>query len=41
MEKYKLKESKSLGEKLREIENIWIKNSFKISKLEIDKVINN
>ena len=41
MEKYKLKESKSLGEKLREMENIWIKNSFKISKLEIDKVINN
>ena len=41
MEKYNLKESKYLGEKLKEIESIWIDNSFKISKVEIDKVINN
>jgi len=39
MEKYKIKESKHLGEKLKEIENIWINNSFKISKEEIDKVV--
>ena len=41
MEKYNLKESKYLGEKLKEIESIWIDNSFKISKVEIDQVINN
>ena len=41
MEKYNLKESKYLGEKLKEIESIWIDNSFKISKVEIDNLINN
>jgi len=41
MEKYNLKESKMLGQKLKEIENIWINNSFKISDSEVEKIINN
>ena len=41
IEDYNLKEGKELGQKLKQIENIWIKNSFKISNKEIDKIINN
>ena len=41
IEDYNLKEGKELGQKLRQIENIWIKNSFKISNKEIEKIINN
>ena len=41
MEKYNLKESKMLGQKLKEIENIWVNNSFKISDSEIEKIVNN
>ena len=37
MEKYKMKESKELGEKLKYLENLWVENSFKISKKEVDK----
>jgi len=41
MEKYNLKESKMLGQKLKEIENIWINNNFKLSDNEIEKIVNN
>ena len=37
MEKYNLKENKNLGLKLKEMENIWVNNSFKISEKEIEK----
>ena len=32
---------KELGEKLKEIEEFWIENSFKISDQELNKIINN
>ncbi len=41
IEDYNLEESRELGKKLKQIENIWINNSFKISVKEIEKVINN
>tara|TARA_B100000029_G_scaffold225033_1_gene222847 strand:+ start:2986 stop:4260 length:1275 start_codon:yes stop_codon:yes gene_type:complete len=41
IENYNLKEGRELGQKLKQIENIWISNSFKISAKEIEKVINN
>ena len=40
MERYNLKEGRELGQILKQIENIWINNSFKISSKEIDKVVN-
>ena len=36
MEKYKLKESKELGQKLKYLENLWVENSFKISEKEVE-----
>ena len=41
IEKYKLKENKILGQKLKELETIWVNNSFKISEYEIEKVVRN
>ena len=41
IEKYKYKEGKELGKKLREIEEYWIENSFKISDQDIDKIVRN
>tara|TARA_Y100001970_G_C14115873_1_gene793534 strand:- start:35 stop:1309 length:1275 start_codon:yes stop_codon:yes gene_type:complete len=41
IEKYKLKENKILGQKLKELETIWVNNSFKISEYEIEKVVKN
>ena len=41
MEKYNLKESKELGDKLKQIETTWINNSFKISEDQIEKIIKN
>jgi len=38
MEKYKIKEGRELGQKLRYLENLWVENSFKITDKEIDKV---
>ena len=38
MEKYKIKEGKELGNKLKYLENLWIENSFKISDKDVDKV---
>ena len=41
IEKYNYKEGKELGNKLKEIEEFWIKNSFKISEEEIEKIVKN
>ncbi len=41
IEKFNFKEGKELGEKLKEIEEFWIENSFKISDQELNKIINN
>ena len=41
MEKYKIKEGKELGNKLKYLENLWIENSFKISDKDVDKVFLN
>ena len=41
IEKYKLEENKILGQKLKEIEEIWVNNSFKITEDEIEKVVKN
>ena len=38
MQKYNVKESKELGQKLKYLENLWVENSFKISDKDIDKV---
>ena len=38
MEKYKIKEGKELGQKLKYLENLWVENSFKITDKEVDKV---
>ena len=36
MEKYKMKESKELGEKLKYLENLWVENNFNISEKEVE-----
>ena len=41
MEKYKIKEGRELGEKLKNLEKIWVENSFKISNNEIEKIFSN
>ena len=41
MSKYKIPEGKMLGNKLKLIEDIWVKNNFKISDNEVDNIINN
>ena len=41
MEKYKIPEGKKLGEKLKSIELIWVENNFKITDIQIDKIVNN
>ena len=41
IEEYNLKEGVELGKKLKEIENVWIKNNFNISKKEIEKIARN
>ena len=38
MEKYKIKEGKELGQKLKYLENLWVENNFKITDKEVDKV---
>ena len=38
MEKYNLKESKELGQKLKYLENLWVENSFKISEKEVKNI---
>ena len=41
IEKFNFKEGKELGKKLKEIEEFWIENSFKISDQELNKIIKN
>jgi len=41
IEKFNYKEGKELGKKLKEIEEFWIENSFKISDQELIKIIKN
>ncbi len=41
IEKYNYKEGKKLGDKLKEIEEFWINNSFKISDKELDNIVKN
>ena len=41
LDKYKAKEGKDFGQKIKLLENIWINNSFKLSKKEVDEVFNN
>ena len=38
---FNLKEGLELGKILKEIENVWINNSFEISNKEIEKIVNN
>ena len=37
--KYNLKEGRELGQKLRQIENLWIENDFKIQQKDIEKIV--
>tara|TARA_B100001121_G_scaffold306397_1_gene325791 strand:- start:1948 stop:2574 length:627 start_codon:yes stop_codon:yes gene_type:complete len=39
MEKYKISEGKQLGLKLKLIEELWIKNNFKISDHQVEKIV--
>ena len=39
MDKFNLREGKNLGEKLKELETVWINNSFKITDKEIKKIV--
>ena len=41
LDKYKAKEGKEFGQKIKFLENIWLNNSFKLSKKEIDKIFKN
>ena len=41
MKKYEIPEGKQLGEKLRAIEEQWVKNNFKISDQQINSIIKN
>ena len=41
MKKYKIREGKQLGEKLKIIEEQWVKNNFHISDQEVGNLINN
>ena len=41
MEKYKIPEGKQLGVKLKLIEELWVKNNFKISDQQLEKIIKN
>jgi tRNA nucleotidyltransferase/poly(A) polymerase len=40
MKKYKIPEGKQLGNKLRNIEEKWVKNNFKISDEDVDNIVN-
>ena len=41
MEKYNIKEGKELGDKLKNLENLWVENSFKINDKDVDNVFSN
>ena len=40
MKKYDISEGKQLGEKLRAIEEEWVKNNFKISDQQLNNIVN-
>ena len=40
MENYQIQEGKRLGNKLKIIEEEWVNNNFKLSKKQIDKIVN-
>ena len=40
IDKFNYKEGKELGKKLKEIEDFWVENSFKISDQELKKIVN-
>ena len=40
LDKYKAKEGKDFGQKIKLLENIWLNNSFKLSRKEIDEINN-
>ena len=39
MEKYQIPEGKKLGNKLKNIEEEWVNNNFKLSEKQIDKIV--
>ena len=41
MEKFDIKEGRELGQKLKNLENIWVNNSFSITDKEIEKTFSN
>ena len=41
MKKYEIPKGKLIGEKLKRIEEEWVKNNFKISDQEVDSIVNN
>ena len=38
---HKILEGKNLGDKLKRIEEAWVKNNFKISNQQVENIINN
>ena len=41
MSKYKIPEGQALGNKLKKIEEEWVKNNFQISDKQVENIINN
>tara|TARA_A100000164_G_C21579739_1_gene617932 strand:- start:27 stop:452 length:426 start_codon:yes stop_codon:yes gene_type:complete len=41
MKKYEIPEGRQLGEKLKRIEEEWIKNNFKITDEQVNNIVNN
>ena len=41
MKKYEIPEGKQLGEKLKKIEEEWIKNNFRITDEQLNNIVNN
>ena len=41
MEKYQVPEGRELGQRLKAIEEVWIRNDFKISDKEVQKIVSN
>ena len=39
MKKYKIQEGKQLGQKLKMIEDEWVKNNFIISDQQVDNIV--
>ena len=41
MKKFKMSEGKVLGDKLKIIEDEWVRNNFQISDKQVENIINN